>query len=834
MTQRILLHAPLAGWVSALREVPDPVFAERMMGEGLAIDPVQGVLVAPCEGEILLVPPSMHSVTIRARNGAEILIHVGIDTVGLKGAGFAAHVAAGQVVRTGDPLISFDLDVVVAGAASLVTPVVVTNGDGYSLRALVTDRPVELGDPIAEIVGEIGETRASPSGETRSEAELVVPLPNGIHARPAARIAERARQFAADLTLHAHGREANGRSPTALMILGARRGDALRIVGSGEDAEQAVAALVRLVTEEIEERPEQETTACPPAAPPPSSDGAITGVCAVPGLALGPAFRFRPADVAVAEDGDGAEVERERLERARAAVMHALGAAARGGGAAASIASAHRVLIEDVELLAAAEASLTAGRSAGFAWRRALRDRADALRATGNQLLIERVDDLLDLEQQVLAAMAGGTSAGPSYPAGAVLLADEMLPSQLVHLASCRPAAICIARGGPTSHAAVMAAAAGVPMLVAMGAGIDGIADGTCLLVDTAAGMLEVDPASDVLRAARARIAAADARHSEELAAATEICRTRDGARIEVFANLGSVAQAEEAVVAGAEGCGLLRTEFLFLDRQEPPSEAEQRMAYQAIADTLGDRPLIVRTLDVGGDKPIAYLPIPPEENPALGLRGVRASLWRTDLLEVQLRAILKVRPIGRCRIMVPMIVAPAELQKVRALVDRLAAELGLDRRVELGIMVETPAAAMLADQLAAEADFFSIGSNDLTQYTLAMDRGNPLVAAQVDAFHPAVLRLIRQAALGAAVHGRPIGTCGGLASDPLGAVLLVGLGVTELSVAPSAIPAVKAALRRRTIEECRRMAEQALAADSPDAVRGVARALDSTDGGEA
>jgi len=274
------------------------------------------------------------------------------------------------------------------------------------------------------------------------------------------------------------------------------------------------------------------------------------------------------------------------------------------------------------------------------------------------------------------------------------------------------------------------------------------------------------------------------------------------------------------AVAAGAEGCGLLRTEFLFLNRQSPPSEAEQAEVYRAIAEALGGRPLIVRTLDIGGDKPAAYLPFPPEENPALGLRGVRVSLWRPDLLATQLRAILRGIPPAQCRIMVPMIASLDELRQVRRIVDEARADLGIAHPLPLGVMIETPAAAITADILAAEADFFSIGTNDLTQYSLAMDRGNARLAAQFDALHPAVLRLIAATAKGADQHGRRTGVCGGLGSDVVAAPILIGLGVRSLSGTASQIAELKAVIGSLTIEQCRRLAERALAAASATEVR--------------
>jgi phosphocarrier protein FPr/phosphocarrier protein len=293
-----------------------------------------------------------------------------------------------------------------------------------------------------------------------------------------------------------------------------------------------------------------------------------------------------------------------------------------------------------------------------------------------------------------------------------------------------------------------------------------------------------------------------------------------------VFANLGSVDEAGLAVGQGAEGCGLLRTEFLFLGRQSAPDEEEQARIYGAIATALGDRPLIVRTFDIGGDKPVPYLPMAAEENPALGIRGVRLNLLRSDLLDTQLRAIVRGVPATQRRIMVPMIVEISELRQVRDRLRAAEAGLGIADPTPLGVMVETPAAALLAGSITAEADFLSIGSNDLTQYALACDRGNPATAARIDALHPAVLRLIASAAEGAALHGKGLGVCGGIASDPDAAALLIGLGATELSVAPGQIAAVKAQVRTLCLPDCQALAEGALACADAGEVRALLTGL--------
>jgi phosphoenolpyruvate-protein phosphotransferase len=267
---------------------------------------------------------------------------------------------------------------------------------------------------------------------------------------------------------------------------------------------------------------------------------------------------------------------------------------------------------------------------------------------------------------------------------------------------------------------------------------------------------------------------------------------------------------------------GLLRSEFLFMERSDAPTEEQQFETYDAIARAIGpDHLLVIRTLDVGGDKPLAYLPIPKEDNPFLGERGVRVGLDRPEILRSQLRAILRAAPAGKVRVMFPMIATLNELREVKAILAEEAADLGV-LAVPAGIMVEVPATAVMAAQFAREADFFSIGTNDLTQYTLAMDRGHPKLAPQVDGLNPAVLRLIAHTVNGAHPEGKRVGVCGGIASDPRAVPILLGIGVDELSVSLPAIPAVKAQIRSLRIDACRELAERALAAESAEAVRAL------------
>ncbi len=824
----LILMSPLNGWAGPLSEAPDPVFAEGMMGEGVLIDPTGSTLHAPCDATVISVHHTKHAVTLRAANGAEILMHIGLETVSLGGEGFEVHVADGATVRAGDPLISFDLDLLARKARSLVTPVVLTNGEGFQVIRREQGRAVQVGDVLLAIRPLGGSEAVNEAGEGAEVTATVSPrLPHGLHARPAAALSNCAKRFSAEISIAVHGKRANAKSVVALMALGVREGDALVVAAAGPDAPAAVAAVAGLLAGEIEERAarvSEPARAAPPSAAEQQDPKLITGVPAARGLAVGQAVRFIPPEIPVVEASRGVTLESAELARARGVVRDRLEKAAAGVDRdRRSILTAHIALLDDPELNAQAQGLIGQDRSAAYAWRFALRAQAAVLQAMGDERMAERMGDLADLERQVLVALLGrGQEPAPELPEGAILLADDLLPSQLVGLDAARLVGFCTVGGGPTSHVAIIAAAMGVPAVVAAGPRVLEIADGTALILDADKGQLHLDPEAWQVEAMTAALEARRKRGAQARAAAREVCTTADGSRIEVFANLGAASEAQAAVEAGAEGCGLLRTEFLFLERDTPPDEAEQFAAYSAVAEGLGGRPLIVRTLDIGSDKPAPWLPLPYEENPALGLRGVRTSLWRPDLLRTQFRAVLCVAPAGQCRLMLPMVAQLSELKAARAILNEVRAELGRTEPIELGVMVETPASAVLADQLATDADFLSIGTNDLTQYVLAMDRGSPQLAAQLDAMHPAVLRLIRLTVEGARAHGRWVGVCGGLASDPAAAPILIGLGITELSATPAVIPEIKAVVRGVTLADCRRVAEQALGLTSAAEVRAL------------
>ena len=823
MAAELVLRAPIAGWASPLSEVADPVFAEAMLGDGAAIDPLEGVLRAPCDGVIGTVHAARHAVTLRAEGGLELLLHVGLETVGLGGEGFEVRVREGDRVAAGDPLIALDLDRLAAAAKSLMTPLVITDLGGWTIGRRHTDRLLAAGEPLLELVR--AEARADDPGTglagPQLRREVVVALEHGLHARPAARVGAALKGLAAEVEVRAGARRANADSPVALMTLGVAQGETVELVARGGDAERALAAVAALISS-----PEPDAAPAPApswthSASEPARPGEIRGACAAPGLAIGPAFRWTPGEIAVVEAGRGVAAEGEALAAALAAVLGEIDAAAstEADPTRASLLAAHRALLQDPALAADAERHVAAGKSAGFAWKAATGAFADLLAALPDPRMAERADDLRDLARRGLEAITGEAAPPPDPPPGAVLVADELAPSQLLAIPAGRLAGLAVAGGGPTSHVAILAAAMGLPALVAAGQPLAAVADGATLILDADAGVLRVGPDARALEAAQRRLAALAAGRAAALADAKAPAGLADGAPIGVLANLAGAEDAKAAVAAGAEGCGLLRTEFLFLDRDAPPSEDEQAAAYQAVADALDGRPLVIRLLDIGADKPARFAAQPAEENPALGVRGVRLALRRPELLQTQLRAVLNVRAKGPLSLMVPMVASLAELRAVRAALDAAASESGT-AAPDLGVMIETPAAAMIADQLAAEAAFLSIGTNDLSQYALAMDRGHPELSGQIDGLEPAVLRLVAAACDGAASRGKPVSVCGALASDPAAIPILIGLGATRLSMPAPAIAPAKALIRRLTGEACRALAAEALALDSAAEVR--------------
>jgi phosphocarrier protein FPr/phosphocarrier protein len=830
--ETIQVVAPLGGWCATLDDSPDPVFSGRVLGDGVSIDPTDNVVRAPFDAEVITVPETRHAVNLRADNGAECLIHVGIDTVGLGGEGFAAHVEAGQRVVAGQELLTFDMDLLLERAASLRTPVLLLQSDAYTVSAPRQVGPVAAGDPIFTIrAGAPDRARESvPAGGPVTSRSVTVGLVHGIHARPAALLTESLRPFAARIECQVGNKSANARSAVELMALGVGHGAAVTVVATGEDGEAAIDALVP-VLEPLDRAPEPGPAVTPESVPPPAPGAVLRGQVASTGLAIGKAVQVRPWSAADDASSGTPDEEQQRLDEARA-VVHSFLTELAGSrtGASREIAEAHLALLEDPTIAEDAASRIRDGAPASVAWNEAISRLSDALGQLDDKRLRERVDDLADMNQRVQRALAGESPGDAiALPDEAIVIAHTLLPSQLLEMDRDRLAGICTAAGGTTSHVAILAASMDIPMLVAAGEAVLALEDDAELVVDADYGELHVQVGADRIAAFRQRQRYdAEQRHREQAAALDE-CVTNDGVHIHICANIASAADAEVAVERGADGSGLLRTEFLFMDRDTPPTREEQVAVYQQVSDALGDRLLVVRTLDAGGDKPIAYVDQAFEENPALGVRGVRLSLRDRAMFEIQLEALLQVHRSDPLRIMVPMVSCVDEVEDVRHMLADIRARRPESRNVQLGIMIETPAAALIADRLAEVVDFFSIGTNDLTQYTLAMDRGEPLLADRLDALHPAVLALIARTAKAGNYAGKPVGVCGGAAGDILAAPILVGLGIRELSMVTSMVARQKARLRGLSTSDCAELASRALAMTSAGEVRAMMREFTET-----
>jgi phosphocarrier protein FPr len=835
---QIKILSPLSGQVWPLERIPDPVFAQKMVGDGLSIDPTDALLVSGCNGEVASLHAAGHAVTVRTPEGLELLMHIGIDTVTLKGQGFQPRVKVGDKVHAGDPLIGFELDFLATHAKSLLTQIVVTNSERVKSWERVSGFVSAGKDTLFTVdFGAEDATAPGDGAKTITSDAIAIPNPTGLHARPAAVIANLAKGFKSEIKIQLGDRRANARSVTGIMALDVSPGAKVQVVASGPDARQAVDKLAAVLASGSGDEgctpvpAPATTTTSPSAARPPRRKSAdpnvLVGVPASPGLAIGEVFQVRREEIAVKEAGAGTDAERRQLDSAIATAQAQLAALraqlhAKAEPAKAAIFAAHEELLSDPDLLEIAQSAMAKGKSAAFGWKKAVNTHADRLAGMRNQLLAQRANDLRDVGLRVLSILTGTEMRQPEYRPNSILIAEDLTPSDTAAFDRSRVMGFCTTRGGATSHVAILARSLGIPALAGIEPAALELPDGSAVILDANKGTLRTNAAPQDVARIKGAQERAERRRKEDLAHALEPAVTRDGVRVQVLANIGGLQEAGQIASLGGEGVGLLRSEFLFMERSDAPSEEQQFQTYKTIAEAVG-APVIIRTLDVGGDKPLPYLPIPKEDNPFLGERGIRVGLDRPEILRAQLRAILRTGASFKVRIMFPMVSVLSELRDVKAMLSEEAASLGV-RLVPVGIMVEVPAAAVMAAQFAREVDFFSIGTNDLTQYTLAMDRGHPRLAPQVDGLSPAVLKLIAETVNGARSANREVqvGVCGGIASDLRAVPILIGLGVHELSVSLPAIPGVKAQIRALNHEACKQLAVRALAAESADEVRAL------------
>lgn len=564
----------------------------------------------------------------------------------------------------------------------------------------------------------------------------------------------------------------------------------------------------------------------------------IDGIGASRGIGIGPIFQYRTTKIEFETcnvDDPEAELTRVRaavpVARAQLEGVYEHAQNDPSTQAEAEIFQAQLMMLEDPDFWLQVEGQISGERTnAEAAISNVAKTYAEMLRAMDNEYFAARAADVYDVANRVLKILLGisdSPTTGLMQPS--IIVAEDLTPSDTILIDKSLVIGFCTVVGSATSHTAILARGLGLPAVAGAGEEIVGIHNGVMAVINGNDGKLIIDPDPATIQKFETRLKAAAEIKENALKLANEPAVTLDGLHVEVVANIGNVEGAIQSLKFGAEGVGLLRTEFLYLERRNLPSEEEQCTAYREIFEPFGSMPVVLRTLDIGGDKELPYMDMPKEMNPFLGLRALRLCLANPDLFKTQLRAALRAAEGRNVKIMFPMVATLAEIRLARAALEECRQELAAKGKtfaddIEVGIMVEIPAAAVSADRLAREVDFFSIGTNDLSQYTMAADRTNSAVAGLTSAFQPAVLRLIHQVIQAAHAHGKWVGMCGELAGEPLAAPLLVGMGLDEFSMSAPMIPVIKQILRGLNAAEMKELVEDALDLDSPEEIQSLVK----------
>lgn len=658
----------------------------------------------------------------------------------------------------------------------------------------------------------------------------------GMHARPASLISEQAAKFSGtDIRIRNDQKTAIAKSMASLLSMGANHGDVLTVSAEGTEAEQAVQVLAEMIRQGLDNEEEQANASYHPlnvlsALPDVQCRLALKGSAASPGITMAPAFRLRVGKMKFEEDAQDPKEEASRFGTALAEAARQLdelkaNLQSRAPNEAA-ILHAQKQLLQDELVLTDSEKFIINGKTAAWSFHQAIEKQVDSLKTVDNERLKARIADLIDVRDRVLALMVPAVSAADYPQTNFILMAKDLTPSQTAGLHGLKVRGICTELGGPNSHMAILARALGLPAVVGLGEGVlENIEDGELITVDPQASAIYVDPDEATQKNSVEWITQWQQIRKAEGAQKHKVAETLDGRHIDVVCNIAKPEDAKLVLENGGEGVGLLRTEFLFESSTAEPSVEKQCNTLKTIIKDLGSRQLVVRTADIGGDKPVSWLHIPHENNPFLGMRGIRLSFKYEDMFKRQLEAIYRTAIWQKettgsteLHIMFPMIGRMSEWYKAQDIAERVRLQLNAPQ-LPLGIMIEVPSAVMVAENLAKEVDFFSIGSNDLTQYTLAIDRLHPDLCCEADSYHPALMKMIEITVKAAKAHGKWVGVCGNAAANPNLATLLVGLGVNELSVSPANVAAVKNIIRAVSYSKLQEKANKAMQMDSSEAV---------------
>lgn len=710
---------------------------------------------------------------------------------------------------------------------SLVDQLCITKDPQVIIQALMNSPEIEY------------EHNVEPPKDLEHSFEWKIDYPSGLHARPSSAWADQAKKLGLAIQVRHNQDIAMADNMVELLQLGLKYGDSVVISASGDLAKAALQHFKKSITslsmheqnDAEHEKLQKQKSKMYSWKPPKTLDAAILhGVSASPGFAIGKSYHLTTTCSVVLDNPTSLDEAGILLDQALKQAKEQMATLVertteRLSERDAAIFKAQLALLEDKILINTACQHIVAGHGAAWSWHQAVEEKAKDLTLSENATLAERATDLRDVGNRVLSYIDPTLKYHSlmDLPDGEwILTATDLSPSDTVLLDVEKVKGLVIVYGGPTSHTAILARTLGIPAIVAAGESVAHVENGSTMIVDGDGATVYVNPSEVNLSSARDWIEVLNKKHAEEEAHRRQPATTTDGHTIMIGTNVNRPDQIPFAIGQGAEGVGLMRTEFLFLESTKPPTEDEQYVIYKEMVNQLNGLPLIIRTLDIGGDKQAEHLRLPHEDNPFLGVRGARLLLRRMDLLLPQLKALYRTAKAGKqLSIMFPMITSVTEIMTLKSYCEGVRQSLDAPV-IPIGIMVEVPSAAIMADLFAEHVDFFSIGTNDLTQYALAIDRQNPELAAEADSLHPAVLRLIQKTVEGAKKYHRHVGVCGGLAGDPLGAMILTGLGVDELSMTARDIPTVKAKLRAQSLVQMQQLAESALLQDCAIDVRAL------------
>ena len=822
------LRAPANGYILPLEKVSDPVFSQKVLGEGFAIEPFTNILYAPVEGRVKSVAKTNHAITIETATGYDVLVHFGLETVALSGEGITPLVKVGDEVTFESKILEFDLLTVPTKVKSLLTPVIISE---YSDQAFpnVTEEKVDSRKTIVKLnldckVDDIDST-SSIRNSRNVYVNKTVRITNGhgIHARPAAMISHFAKKYDHNIVLIKGEQKVSANSIVGIMGLAIQCNDEVTISATGSNAQQVIDELIELISSLEDEEQAQEIKRAPSQLK--DVQGIISGnqyhgISVVKGLAIGELSCQRAIDFKFDEYSQKTSQQEESvLKDAIVKYKHQLHVLKQHETDATQIAllDAHIELVEDELICSKALEALQRGKSAAFAWHAATQKAMEVLINTNNELLQERVADIKDVYKQVMLLLLGQSKQSITYDKPTILYSDDFSLSDILSLDN-NVVGLISTNGGRTSHVAIIAGNKNIPYLININSQIQQY-NHQELILDANQGSAITQATPVQKEDYHKKIEEQKIKLQKVLQDVTLPATTLDGKTIDCYMNIKSDNDCKSFIESGAQGIGLFRTEFVFYDRDKAPSEDEQYQIYQRVLDQVQGSPVIFRTLDAGGDKALGYLHMTKEQNPFLGIRGIRLCFHHEALFRTQLRAIIRTNN-PNVHIMLPMITNIAEYRQAKEIYQQECQKLGSKIKQPLGIMVEVPSIIMQAEKFASEVDFMSIGTNDLTQYLLAIDREHPQLASQIDHLHPAVIQAIKVVSQAAKKYDKKLSICGMMAVDQEALAILVGLGITNLSMRQNMLAENKAIIRKLNAKECQDALEHVLSMDSAQQVR--------------